>query len=226
MATVYIDGRPSSALDLSDPTHLSFGYMQIMDAAARVAYTPAGERSAALHLGGCGCALPRAWARRWPDTRQVAVEIDPDMVAAVRAWFDLPKKPALSLRCEDARDTIVAAPARRYRLVVRDVFAAGVCPIDLADAQAWAHYARIVTEDGLVMVNSTGGVGAARAQADRAREAGLEWVRLVGTRRALTPGKAGNVVVLAAHRPLDDAALHRALQRCDDPAQLRPHPSG
>lgn len=223
IVTVTIDGRPSSAVRLTDPTRLVFSYMQAAHAivaAAGIGEAAAAGRGVALHLGGCACALPWAWCLTWPGFRQVVAEIDPDMVAAARAWFDLPRKPQLSLRCQDARDALATAPAGRYLVIVRDVFAAGACPADLHDGTAWRRMADALAPGGVVLANVASGRGAAQAEASRAREAGLTWVRLAGSRRALTAGKAGNIVVVAAREALPEQVVAQALARCEDAWQL------
>src|SRR5699024_11816352 len=67
-----IDGAESSYLDLSDPAHLVFEYMQQMMAVLEE--TMPGARVRAVHLGAAGCALPRAVEARWPGSRQIALE--------------------------------------------------------------------------------------------------------------------------------------------------------
>lgn len=223
IATVSIDGRPSSAVNLADPSRLVFGYMRLVDAIvahAGLGLDDPAQRRVGLHLGGCACALPWAWTCRWPGFRQVVAEIDPDMVAAARAWFDLPRKPALSLRCQDAREALATAPAGRYSVIVRDVFANGICPADLKDRAAWLALAQATTPDGLVAANVACGLGAAKAEAARAREAGFARVYLAGTRRALTSGKAGNIVVIGSARVLDTRLLGQALVRVDNEFRL------
>src|SRR5690625_33618 len=69
-----IDGAESSYLDLADPAHLVFEYMQQMMAVLEETLPQARVR--AVHLGAAGCALARAVEAHWPNSRQIAVEWD------------------------------------------------------------------------------------------------------------------------------------------------------
>ncbi len=222
IATVLIDQRPSSALDLSDPTHLTFGYMQWMDAVVAAAGGLA-EGDVALHLGGAGCALPRAWAARYRGSRQVTAEIDPDMVAAARRWFALPRKPALSLRVQDGAEALAGAREGACRVVVRDAFAAGAVPGALLGEGFWSLARRAVDPaTGLVVANCAAGLGPSRAEVDVAKRH-FDSVALVGPGRVLRGeggGKAGNLVVVAAVGELPEDALRRRLAKCTDQAAL------
>ena len=70
-----LDGAESSWIDLHDPTHLDFEYLQQMDAAVTALRGESGPVRA-VHLGGAGCALARAWDATRPGSTQLAVEID------------------------------------------------------------------------------------------------------------------------------------------------------
>ena len=96
-----LDGAESSFLDLRDPSHLDFEYHQQMDAVL-AALRGEGGPLRALHLGGAGCALARAWDVTHPGSQQVAVEIDEILASQVRTWFDLPRSPRLRIRVGDA----------------------------------------------------------------------------------------------------------------------------
>ncbi|TGJ97962.1 spermidine synthase, partial [Actinotalea fermentans ATCC 43279 = JCM 9966 = DSM 3133] len=86
--TLLVNGVPSSHLDLADPGLLTFEYMQQM--AAVVAALPSGPLRV-VHLGAAGCAFARYVEHERPDSRQVAVDLDADLVARVREWFALPR---------------------------------------------------------------------------------------------------------------------------------------
>src|SRR5690625_7775253 len=73
--TVFINDAESSYVDLADPAHLEFEYMQQMTAILDEAGLPAPQPVRAVHLGGAGCALPRALDAARPGSRQLVVEI-------------------------------------------------------------------------------------------------------------------------------------------------------
>src|SRR5699024_12457685 len=88
-----IDGAESSYLDLSDPTHLGFEYMQQMMAVLEETLTPGRVR--AVPLGAAGCALPRAVEAGCRGAPQIAVERDALLAGSVPEWVDPPRSPLL-----------------------------------------------------------------------------------------------------------------------------------
>lgn len=212
--SLFIDGRPQSCVDLTDATYLSFGYMEWIDRA--LALTGGlKDREVALHLGGGACALPRAWAHRYPQARQVVAEIDPDVVDLVRATIDLPKKPTLSLRVQDGALALAQARDGWARVLVRDAFDHGATPAPLSGADFWRHAARVTS--GIAAANCACGPAPARAEATSAARF-FPHIALVATARTLAARKAGNVVVLASHEALPVADLARELTRCREQA--------
>ena len=113
LLTLYLDGLPSSALDLTDPEHLEFEYMQHMRIMVE-AKRPRGTRIKALHIGGAGCALPRALDSSHPNSRQLAIEVDEILATKVREWFPLPRSPLLRIRAAEGRQTLQQQAGRRY----------------------------------------------------------------------------------------------------------------
>ena len=96
-----VNGVPSSYLDLADPSHLAFEYMQQMaEVIERVG--PAGRPLDVVHLGAAGCALARAIHAERPGSRQLAIELDTALPELVRGWFDLPDKAPIIARGDAA----------------------------------------------------------------------------------------------------------------------------
>ncbi|MFP7695975.1 spermidine synthase [Trueperella sp. LYQ143] len=221
LVTMYIDGAESSALDLSDPTHLEFEYMQHILCAVS-AVLPEVSPLRALHLGAAGCALARAIDAMW-QARQLAIEIDPELAQQVRQWFDLPPAPRLRIRAQDARITL-DTNSGSWHVIIRDTFHNGQVPQHLRTIQAHAHAARLLTEDGVYCVNI----------ADRNEHNGiapaLPEIRAIGEvfphllaiadPAILKNRRHGNLVVIAAHRPLPHDAIQTAIRRCPLPARI------
>lgn len=126
LRTLFIDDAESSAIDLSDPTHLEFEYMQHIRVAVDASF-PGNGGLRVLHLGGAGCALARCFAALRPRSRQLAIEIDPELATIARAHFDLPASPALRIRTQDARTTL-DTNSGKWQVIVRDTFMDGVIP--------------------------------------------------------------------------------------------------
>src|SRR5690625_7037216 len=82
-----------------------FEYMQQMQVVLESRYAPETPLNV-VHLGGAGCALPRAMAELWPRSRHLVAEIDAKLAEYVRSWFDLPRAPRLRIRTSDAREAL------------------------------------------------------------------------------------------------------------------------
>lgn len=224
--TVLVNGVPSSHLDLDDPTWLEFEYMQQM--AVLVEHLTRGPLDV-VHLGAGACALPRALAARRPGSRQLAVDLDAALLTQVRAWFDLPRSPALRLRPGDARAVLATLPDARTDVVVRDVFAGDRTPDHLCTLEAVADVMRVLRPGGLYLVNCADRPPLARARAELAAlRAHTDDVALVAEPAQLKGRRYGNLV-LAAVRPgadgsrdlLTGAGLERALRSLPVPVQIR-----
>lgn len=147
-----LDGVESSHLDLDDPSHLVFEYMQQMMVVLRATHGDV-DRLRAVHLGGAGCALARAIDARWSEPRQLAVEIDAQLAERVREWFDLPRSPRLRIRVGDARAELATLPEAGADVVVRDAFAGRHVPDHLRTVEFTEEVARRLRPDGLYLAN-------------------------------------------------------------------------
>ncbi len=247
--TLLVNGVPSSHLDLSDPLRLEFEYMQQMAAvldrtAARTTLPPPGARAPGTrpvgdgapgdgtrtaaplrvtHLGAAGCALARWVDATHPGSRQVAVDLDPVLVALVREWFDLPRAPALRLRTGDARAELATLPDGGADAVVRDVFAGDRTPAHVGTLEFVQDVARALRPGGVYLANC-----ADRPPLDHARDevatlaAVFGHVGLVAEPGVLRGRRYGNLVLVGTDDPavLTDASLARELRSLPVPARL------
>lgn len=220
--TLLVNGVPSSHLDLADPFRLEFEYMQQM--AAVLERLPAGPGPVrAVHLGAAGCALARWVHARFPGARQVAVDLDPVLVALVRDWFDLPRSPALRLRAGDARAELATLPAAGADVVVRDVFAGDRTPAHLTTQEVVQDVVRALRPGGLYLVNCADRPPLTLARAEAATLAtGFRHVAAVAEPAVLRGRRYGNVVLAATDDPdlLAGPGLARELRSLPVPARL------
>ncbi|HEY0215275.1 MAG TPA: fused MFS/spermidine synthase [Cellulomonas sp.] len=220
--TLLVNGVPSSHLDLSDPLRLEFEYMQQM--AAVLDHMPPDDGPfRAVHLGAAGCALARWVAARHPGSRQVAVDLDPVLVALVRDWFDLPRSPALRLRVGDARAQLATLPDAGADVVVRDVFAGDRTPEHVETVEFVRDVARALRPGGVYLANCADRPPLALARAEVATAAEVfEHVGVVAEPGVLRGRRYGNVVVIGTDDPtvLTDAGLARDLRSLPVPARL------
>lgn len=221
--TLLVNGVPSSHLDLADPERLEFEYMQQM--AAVLAHLPASDGGPfrAVHLGAAGCALAR-WAHaRFPGARQVAVDLDPVLVALVRDWFDLPRSPALRLRAGEARAELATLPDASTDAVVRDVFAGDRTPPHVTTEEFVRDAARVLRPGGVYLANCADRPPLALARAEAATVAAVfAHVAVVAEPAVLRGRRYGNLVLIGTDDPdlLDDAGLARELRSLPVPARL------
>lgn len=215
-----LDGVESSHLDLDDPRHLVFEYMQQMMAVMEVAL-PSGDGLRAIHLGAAGCALPRAVEALWPDSRQVAVEVDPVLAARVREWFDLPRAPRLRIRVGDGRAELVTFATGGADVVVRDAFSGREVPAHLRTAEMAHEAADRLRPGGLYLANTADSPPLREARREAAAVAGaFTHAAVVAEPGVLRGRRYGNLVLVGSHRPLPVAALTRSLRTLPVPATL------
>lgn len=218
--TLLIDGAESSGLDLDDPGHVTFEYMQQMLAVLDAA-RPAGAPVHVLHLGGAGCALPRAVEARRPGSRQLAVELDAELARLAREWFDLPRAPRLRIRVGEARTVVGQLRDGSWEAVVRDVFDDGEVPGHVRTPSMAREVHRILAPEGLYLVNLTDEppLKEARSEVATLREI-FAHVALTAEPGVLRGRRYGNLVIVASPAPLPLRDLERRLRRLPVVARL------
>ena len=220
-----LDGAESSFLDMRDPSHLDFEYHQQMDAVL-TALRGAGGPVKALHLGGAGCALARAWDVTRPGSQQVAVEIDEILADRVRTWFDLPRSPRLRIRVGDAAEVVTGLRPGQWDVVVRDVFNGGSVPASCRSQEFLGTCLKALAPDGLLLVNTA---SMPRAQADaeiaaltRALDGDASCAVIVADPAAVRGRRRGNLVLVARQAPFTASELEeieRAVRRLPLPVR-------
>ena len=220
-----LDGAESSFLDMRDPSHLDFEYHQQMDAVL-TALRGAGGPVKALHLGGAGCALARAWDVTRPGSQQVAVEIDEILADRVRTWFDLPRSPRLRIRVGDAAEVVTGLRPGQWDVVVRDVFNGGSVPASCRSQEFLGTCLRALAPDGLLLVNTASmpraQAGAEIAALTRALDGDASCAVIVADPAAVRGRRRGNLVLVARQTPFTASELEeieRAVRRLPLPVR-------
>lgn len=152
LLTLYLDGLPSSALDLTDPEYLEFEYMQHMRLLTEGRF-PRGTSIRALHIGGAGCALPRALDASHPNSRQLAIEVDEILATKAREWFPLPRSPRLRIRHAEGRQVLHSQSGKGWDVIVRDAFAEGTVPYHLMTQEAAIDARNALAPNGIYLLN-------------------------------------------------------------------------
>lgn len=148
--TVMLDGAPSSFIDLDDPSNVVFEYMEIF--LAIIEKLPSGPLSV-THLGSAGSTMARALESQRPQSRQIGIDIDQELLDFARKWFDLPKAPRLRLRGGDARAQLETLRNQSQDVIIRDVFADAATPSHLRTAQFNSLVLSKLKPGGLYLVN-------------------------------------------------------------------------
>nr|WP_246283906.1 fused MFS/spermidine synthase [Nocardioides perillae] len=210
-----LDTLRHSYVDLDDPEHLEFAYVQAIASVADTAF-PAGEALRAHHLGGGGLTLPRYLAAVRPGTTSTVSEIDPGVVQVDEERLDLGDVPGVEVRVEDARLGLERVADDSVDLVVGDAFGGVSVPFHLATREAMVQVRRVLVDDGVYAANLIDYGPLAFARAELATLGAVwEHVALLGDPDTLarrdTPEAGGNVVAVASDAPLDTTALARRL---------------
>lgn len=215
-----LDGVQSSHLYLDDPTRLMFEYMQQMLLFAQH-WADANQPLNVVHLGGAGCALPRAMAELWPQSRHLVAEIDAKLAELVRQWFDLPRAPRLRIRTDDARAMVQSLRPGAGDLVIRDTFAGGAVPPHLRTVEFTELVADRLDDGGCYLLNLADNPPLPVARREAATLARVFAHTAVIAEPGILRGRRyGNVVIAGANRPLPTAKLGRTLRTLAPPARL------
>ena len=214
-----MDDAPQSYVDLDDPLYLEFEYVQRLAHAVDLA-APSGEPVRALHLGGGGFTLPRYLAATRPGSRQQAVEIDGALTALVREHLPWPD-PVLRVHAADARQYLAQAPEDSADLLVADVFGGSRIPAHLTSVEFVRSAARVLHPDGMYAANLADGapLDFGRAQLATVRSVFAD-VCLIAEPSVLRGRRYGNLVIIAADRPLPVAELARRVAADAFPARV------
>jgi spermidine synthase len=216
-----INGVQSSHVVIGEPERLDFEYMRWM-AALIESHWPATGSLRALHLGGGACSMARYLASRYPDARQVVVEIDAKLAELVRQWFDIPKAPLVRIRVGEAREVTESLSENSRDLIIRDVFAGSQTPDSLVTLEFTQAARRVLAPGGIYLVNcgDTPQLLLARAEAATISSV-FEHTLIIADPPMLKGRRYGNVIIAGSDIPFgDDPQLVRVLLGGAVPAQL------
>jgi MFS family permease/spermidine synthase len=209
-----------SYVDLNDPRHLEFAYVQWLGAMTDV-LRPAGAPIDALHLGGGGFTVPEYVRATRPGSDQLVLELDGDLVRLDRAKLGLTTGPDLRVRVGDARVGLAAEPDGACDFVVGDAFGYLVVPWHLATREMAADIARVLRPHGVYAQNVIDYPPNRFIRAETATvAAAFRYVALIAPQDALDAKVGSNFVIVASQRPLPLAALRVRLDRVQEPVRL------
>ncbi|MFE0810580.1 spermidine synthase [Streptomyces sp. NPDC058794] len=220
-----VDGAPQSYVDLDEPAHLEFEYTRRLGHVLDTVAEPARALDV-LHLGGGAFTLPRYLAATRPGSRQDVVEADRGLLDMVAEHLPLPDGAGVTAHRADARAWLEAAPEDSADVLVADVFGGSRVPAHLTSVGYARAAARVLRADGVYVANlaDTAPFGFLRSQLATFATLFAE-LAIIAEPGVLRGRRFGNVVLVAAHRPLDTAALARRTAADAFPARVEHGPA-
>ncbi|WP_345637331.1 spermidine synthase [Streptomyces thinghirensis] len=220
-----VDGAPQSYVDLDEPAHLEFEYTRRLGHVLDTVAEP-GRALDVLHLGGGAFTLPRYLAATRPGSRQDVVEADRGLLDLVAEHLPLPDGAGITAHGADARAWLEAAPADSADVVVADVFGGSRVPAHLTSVAYAREAARVLRADGVYVANLADSAPFTFLRPQLAGFATLfEELALIAEPGVLRGRRFGNAVLVAAHRPIDTAALARRTAADAFPARVEHGPA-
>ena len=217
--TLILNSAHHSYVDLNDPVHLKFAYVQWIGAVVD-AMRPPGQSIEALHLGGGGFTVPEYVKATRPGSDQLVLELDGGLVALDRQELGLKTGPDLRVRVGDARVGLAQQPAAGADLIVGDAFGHLVVPWHLATREMAAEIARVLRPGGVYAQNVIDYPPNRFIRAELATVAAVfPHVALVAPADALAGQTGSNFVIVASRSPLP-AGLRSRLDLADKPVEL------
>jgi spermidine synthase len=202
-----LDGLRHSYVDLEDPTHLEFEYVQAIASVVDASW-PASEPLAAYHLGGGGLTLPHYLEAVRPGTRSLVSEIDPGVVAVDVERLGAELGDGIEVRVEDGRLGLRRLDADSRDLVVGDAFGGVSVPFHLATREALLEVDRVLVADGSYVANLIDHppLDFVRAELATMRSV-FDHVVLLAAPDTLAGEDGGNLVAVGSQQAVDVAAV-------------------
>ncbi|MGA9716082.1 MAG: fused MFS/spermidine synthase [Aeromicrobium sp.] len=204
-----IGGADQSFVNLDDPTHLEFDYVQRMADVIDLLGEP-GEPMRFVHVGGAGLTLPRYVTHTRPTSAQIVLEPAEHITARVREELPLPRRSGIKVRALDGAAGLAAMPDTYADVIVLDAYDGPQVPAHLVTRDFFADVARVMAAHGTVLINLG---DTAPFTWSRRVLAGLRLVLpelMVSAEPATLKGRRfGNLLVVASRHEVPSAALRR-----------------
>jgi spermidine synthase len=229
--TLILNSAHHSYVDLRNPLHLQFAYVQWL-AAVTDALSPSTAPSSdspldVLHLGGGGFTMPEYVRVTRPGSRQLVLELDGGLVDLDKKKLGLVTGPDLRVRVGDARVGLTAQPWASADLVIGDAFGYLVVPWHLSTREMMTEAARVLRPGGVYAQNVIDYPPDRFIKAELATVAAVfPYVALIAPPAALAGKVGSNFVIVASNAPLPLTAIRAGLNRhAADPVTLLPDAS-
>lgn len=145
------DNLRQSAMLLGDPWELRLRYTRFL--ALALAFQPDPKRALILGLGGGS--FPKRLYRDFPQLAVDAVDIDPEVIAIAKRYFQVPEDSRLRLHARDGRRFVRETDAR-YDLVFLDAYNSDTIPFHLTTREFYREVEARLAPGGFVVSNIIG----------------------------------------------------------------------
>jgi hypothetical protein len=203
--TLMVGGAEQSYVDIDDPAHLEFEYVQHIALVVEAMY---GDRAPldVVHLGGGALTMPRWIAATRPGSRQVVFESSQEILDATRP---LGPVPGCDVRLGEAVDGIAGLAAASVDVAIWDLYDGPRAVTAALDLAALWLLRRVLRPDGVAVLNVS---DVAPFAVVRPVLAGLRAVAgevVLLAEPAILRGRRSGNCVLAAARSLPVTELRR-----------------
>jgi MFS family permease len=218
--TLVLDTLHHSYVDLDDPEHLEFRYLNnfadVIDALA-----PAGPLDV-VHVGGGGFTMPRYLGATRPGSTNIVLEIDGRLVDVATDHLGLTAEAGLEVRIGDGRLLLADVATGSTDVVVGDAFGGLAVPWHLTTREAVEEVRRVLRPGGFYVANLIDYPPLRFVRAELATlRAVFPHVALLALPSTLDGTDGGNVVLVGATEPIDvDAVATNVALRTGDETVL------
>ena len=145
--TLYLDGQPHSAMDVSDPDRHVFEYTRYFHLSTLMTE----DVDRVLFVGGGGFTGPKHFAETYDVTVDVA-ELDPEVIGTAKRYFDLEESSNLTVYNTGGRQ-FLQETNRTYDLIVLDAYKKDKVPFQLTTVEFMRLAESRLDEDGVLFAN-------------------------------------------------------------------------
>ncbi len=199
-----LDQLRHAFVDLEDPTNLDVRYIRLLADVAAAMDAP----GAVLHIGGGGFSFPRYLHHIDPASSHVVMEIDDVLVDINRDELGLVTDDRMEVVVGDARRSVVDQPDDRFDLVVGDAYASQSVPWHLTTREFVSQIDRVLTADGIYVMNVIDGGDSRFARAELATLGEVfEHLAVILPPGGVVEDRPVNQILVASHAPLPDIVV-------------------
>ena len=211
--TLVLDTLHHSYVDLDDPTHLEFRYVQVFADVVDALSADDGPVDA-VHIGGGGFTMPRYLGATRPGSTNLVLEIDPGLVRIAHDRLGLTADPrsGLEVRVGDGRILLGDVATASRDVAVGDAFGGLAVPWHLTTETAVAEVRRVLRPGGFYVANLIDYPPLRFVRAEVATLAAtFPHVAVVAPPSTFDGGGGGNVVLVGATSPIDVERLETGI---------------